>query len=176
MSGGDWKRGVAILGRAGAGKTTLADALVLAGVCDMRASFAAELKQDLGALGVEKGQPYARDMMIAYGQNRRALDPDYWINRLAARLHDDFDGLAIDDVRFPNEVAFLRDRGFLVVRVFAAGNIRMDRGIPLGFVVTEDASETALDHEPVDLQLNTGGPSPGECAAEVAAAMRPVAA
>ena len=44
---GEWKRGVALIGRAGSGKTTIADALVRAGVCMERASFAAELKADL---------------------------------------------------------------------------------------------------------------------------------
>ena len=114
-------------------------------------------------------------MAIAYGTTwGRANDPDMWVERLRFDLHDDFDGLAVDDVRFPNEVAFLRERGFLIVRVFASGDIRQKRGIPLGIVVTDDSSETSLDDEPVDLQLNTGDASPAELAIVVADAMCPV--
>lgn len=175
MSCGDCKRGVAIMGRAGSGKTTLAEALVKAGVCEHLSSFAAALKRDLATLGVDKAQPGARALMIAYGTTwGRANDPDMWVERLRFDLHDDFDGHVIDDVRFPNEIAFLRDRGFLIVRTFAAGNVRMDRGIPLGLVVTEDSSETSLDNEPCDLQLDTASASPAELAAIVAAEMCPV--
>lgn len=172
---GDHKRGVAILGRAGTGKTTLAEALVAAGVADGRESFAAALKEDIANLGVKKGQPHARGVMIAYGQNRRAINPDYWIERLRIDLRDDFDGAAIDDVRFPNEVAFLRERGFLVVKLTASGHVRLARGMELDLVVSDDPSEAGLDGAEAHLHLDTGILSVSECVALVADAMEPAA-
>lgn len=163
---------MALVGRAGTGKTTVAEALVKAGVCDLRASFAGELKADLRALGVEKGQPHAREVMIAYGQNRRAVNADYWIERLREKLRDDFGGVAIDDVRFANEVAFLRRRGFLIVKLVARGDVRIDRGIPLDFVTSMDVSESELDSELGDIIIDTGMVRPGECAATIAGVLQ----
>lgn len=173
VSGGDWRRGVALLGRAGVGKTTLADALVLAGVCEHRSSMAGELKQDLSDLGIQKGQPHARELMIHYGQYKRAQHADYWIERLRNKLHDDFDGEVIDDVRYPNETAFLRDRGFLVVRLTASVKARVARGISVEFCFSLDESEVASVAERVDLELNTDALTIGECVAAVADAMQP---
>lgn len=147
--------GVALLGRAGSGKTFFADALVKCGAVDARASFAAELKADLAELDVVKGQPFARECLIAYGQNKRAMNPDYWIERLDVILRGDWHGLAVDDVRFPNEVAWLRSKGYLIVRLSVPAEVRQARGISEAFSHSTDASETALDDTPVDLTMNT---------------------
>lgn len=173
---GDHKRGVALLGRAGTGKSAVAFALVKAGVCEHQSGFADALKADLRKLGIEKGQPYARDAMIAYGQNRRSVSPNHWVDCLRHELHDDLDGEVVDDVRFPNEVAFLRDRGFLIVRLRADAATRISRGITREFAGTMDQSETATDGLPVDLTLNTTTQSVAECVAIIAEAMQPVPA
>lgn len=148
--------GIVVIGRAFCGKTTLADALVKLGAADARASFAGELKADLAELGVEKGQPFSREMMIAYGQNRRAMNPDYWIERLNEILRGDWHGLVIDDCRFPNELAFLRGKGYLVVRVDADLDTRMGRGCSRAFALTEDESESALEDSEADVSIHTG--------------------
>lgn len=170
------RTGVALLGRAGSGKTTLADALVEAKVMDARHSFAAALKRDLNKLGVKKDQPYARDVMIAYGQNRRAVSTDWWIERLRFDLFGEFAGVVIDDVRFPNELAFLRDQGFLVVRLIAPPLERMKRGIPAEFANGDEPSEVACDHLPSDLVLDTHRLTVDECIREVADALAGVPA
>lgn len=174
---GDHKRGVAMLGRAYVGKTEVANALVKAGVCDLRASFAGELKADLAALGCNKGDPGFREVAIAYGtDHKRAISQDYWLERLRVKLHDDLDGIVVDDVRFANEVAFLRDRDFLIVKLVARGDVRLDRGCPLDFVTSSNISEAGLDSELGDLVLDTGVLSPSACVVAIAAAMQRVAA
>ena len=82
----------------------------------MRVSFAAALKEDMLRLGfsytdvhVDKPE-WMRNLLIAYGQARRAHDPDYWIDRLAGLVnkikheYPEVHTIVIDDVRFPNEV------------------------------------------------------------------------
>ena len=154
--------GVALCGRAGSGKSHLAAALATAGVCPGGVvSLATALKNDLAALGVNKGQPYARDMMIAYGQNRRAINPDYWIECLGESLHEDWgSGLVCDDLRFPNELAHFRACGFLIVRVVTSRDVRGGRlGLPRWddeFLATRDESEASHERFVVDLEVSGG--------------------
>jgi RecA/RadA recombinase len=143
--------GVALCGRAGSGKSHIARELVTSGACPGGVvSLTTALKNDLAVLGVSKGQPFARDMMIAYGQNRRAIDVDYWIKRLGESLHEDWGrGIVCDDLRFPNELAHFRGLGFLIVRVVTSRDVRGDRlGIPRwddSFLTTTDESESAQE-------------------------------
>lgn len=163
--------GIVIIGRAFCGKTTLADALVKLGVVDARASFAGELKADLAELGVEKGQPFAREMMIAYGQNKRALNQDYWVERLDEILRGDWHGLVIDDCRFPNELLYLIARGYVVVRVSADLETRVARGCSREFAHTADQSESALDNVCASITIDTGATSVEMSALAVMAAL-----
>jgi hypothetical protein len=158
-------RPIAITGRAGTGKSTLAAAIVELEPRLRRASFAAELKADLAELGVQKGQPHAREVMIAYGQNRRAVCPDYWIDRARRACGGTFAGHVLDDVRFRNELAALRAAGALVVRLECD---ELERAKRLGlepldpFLSSSDPSEAELDDLPfgsVDVRADTGSSS-----------------
>lgn len=149
--------GIVIIGRAYCGKTTLADALVKLRVVDARASFAGELKADLADLGCHKGDPGYREVAIAYGTtHKRAMDPDYWVKRLGELLRGDWHGLVIDDCRFPNEFACLKEKGYAVVRVMASTDVRVSRGCSPEFAVSNHESESALDDVEADITIDTG--------------------
>ena len=146
---------VAITGRAGSGKTTLANKLVdrLAGFSLW--SFATKLKAEVaGVLGISllelaetKGSPATRRLLQALGAARRAQDGLYFIRPvLAAITSSPSERHVIDDVRFPNELAALRTLGHLItVRTVLLG-------APVN-LAGDDESETALDYHPVTLRL-----------------------
>ena len=77
-----------------------------------------------------------RDVLIKTGMFLRSLDPDFFVRRL------DWSGklVAIDDVRFMNEVKKVKEVGGVVVR------LHRDQAT----VKLEDASETELDNGPWD--------------------------
>lgn len=67
---------------------------------------------------------------------RRNVEPNYWVNKLAKRLADEKPEIAlITDMRFPNEVAFVREHGE-TIKVWN----------PLVPSVNLHASETSLDY------------------------------
>lgn len=76
---------------------------------------------------------------------RRAVDPDYWINKLAERLAKDKPEIAlITDMRFPNEMAFVQEYG---------DAIKVERRNPDGTLyvapgLVPHSSEEALAHVP----------------------------
>ena len=94
---------------------------------------------------------------LVVGVNFRAEDPDTWIRIAAWRIADlDADArepflVVIPDVRFPNELAFLRrchGLAIKVTRVGADGCPHVDPSRPAGHV-----SETALDGATWDADL-----------------------
>lgn len=115
-------------------------------------SFAAELKNmaktffpftplDFSEKGKER--PYKdhdwtpRDFAISLGKFARFFDEDYWVKK--AGLDTAEGNIAIDDVRFPNEVEYIRGLGGKVVRLerFESLNIYGKN--------LDDPSETSLD-------------------------------
>lgn len=68
------------------------------------------------------------ELLQWFGNTMRQRDPDVWINLLDRKLSaiDDYDhiyhtttDIVITDVRYPNEVEFLRNRGFKIVFVYS---------------------------------------------------------
>lgn len=136
---------IGLVGRAGAGKDTVADRL-----CDKhgfeRHAFAEPIKDMLTALLTGIGVDYAhlferhlkespvpglgisgRRLMQTLGTEwGRSLDPDLWVKAAAMTLglHDlpasspIHDRLVITDVRFPNEAAWLQSMGANLIRVW----------------------------------------------------------
>jgi ABC-type dipeptide/oligopeptide/nickel transport system ATPase subunit len=162
-------------GKAGAGKDTLAELLVRTGKY-RRLAFADALKRDVATMlygnaspgsiarlnADKREKPEVRALLQSYGVAQRALNPDYWVDKLFAeadrRLHfnatHDVMGLVITDVRFRNEAAAVRARGGKVVRVARPGYYN-------GLTAEQQAhaSETELDAYAFDyVVMNAGVP------------------
>lgn len=140
--------GVALSGRAGAGKSTVA-ALLAPALGLQVGSFAAALKRDLASLGCHKGDPGFREVAIAYGTtHKRAMDADYWLRRLRDENGGSLAGLVLDDMRMTNEADAAEADGLLLVRLDVPPWVRAERlGLAADdpFVRSDHESEAALD-------------------------------
>ena len=171
-------RWVGLTGRAGSGKSFVADQIEKAGK-HYRHKFAYALREEIeSVLGVDDApalwqkptSPEVRWILQQYGTNyRRAQDPDYWVKQTLDAVKRDRDRWAksfsaaflenfvptapvFDDVRFPNEADAIRKEGGLLVRVLAPVEIRAER---LGQIPDEHPTETAMDDYPVDMHITS---------------------
>ena len=116
---------IGFTGRAGAGKTTAAE--YIAGF--KHYSFAAPIKALLnpffgwddrhafGELKEKIDERWGFSPRAAYQtfgtEFARALNPDFWIRYAESAIPPGVDTV-IDDIRFPNEAAWVRERGILI--------------------------------------------------------------
>ena len=125
-----------IIGFAGfrrSGKDTLADHLVMSQGY-VKVAFADAIRAEVQArynvervLGAEKDDPHPsqrgasyRDLLLAHGAGRRSQRATYWVDCLAAAVHPMLDNgkrVVISDVRMPDEIAWIRANGGVVVWV-----------------------------------------------------------
>lgn len=149
--------GIFLAGRAGSGKSTLAKYIVaeldLLGLPGQKLSFADALKDEVWELfGVRKGDEGSRELLIRHGEERRSLDPTYWVRRLVPSIERCWEhGIVpvIDDVRREPEYARLVHDNFCRIRVVAPIFLRRaalaKQGLDPDFALSEDPTER--DHE-----------------------------
>jgi hypothetical protein len=149
--------GVAIAGRAGSGKSALAREVVTElqerGYSAQIVSFATALKEEVWELyGLRKGDPGSRETLIRHGEQRRADNPRYWVDRLEPFVSGLWrEGVVpvCDDLRRRAEWLYLGGAGFYRVRVIAPEPARRARlteqGLDPDFALSDDPTET--DHE-----------------------------
>lgn len=127
---------IGISGKAGAGKDTLAQMLVLElyryGECKT-IHFADVLKTAASkATGIprstfdtQEGKASeikwlgmtVRELLQKFGTAiREGVDPDFWVKSLF-NIYEDKDFIIIPDVRFPNEAKAIKDRGGILIRI-----------------------------------------------------------
>lgn len=157
---GDEPRVIGLAGPAGVGKSKAADHLVERFPHYDKAAFADPIKAMLAeGLGLDCNQLYGsakgevdsryectpRHIMQTLGTEwgRQLIHPDVWTRAMAGRVAGR--RVVIDDVRFPNEAAFVRERGVLV-------HLEGRGGIEGGHV-----SETPLERLPGDLVVRNDG-------------------
>lgn len=153
---------VGIAGRAGAGKSYLADQLIQADERFVHLSFGATLREEIAEvmggecpnLWVKPTSPEVRWILQQYGTNfRRDQDPDYWVKKSSEKalsLQERGKIPVYADVRFPNEAHMIQSSGGVLVRVVAPTSLRQSR---LGELPPEHASETALDSYEIDWEI-----------------------
>lgn len=92
-----------------------------------------------------------REMMQAYGQFMRSFDKDYWVKALFKVIDTERNHLVITDLRQPNEVKAILDRGGFHIRLF-----KDDRPEING---KDHETERALDNSelPVHYVVNNNG-------------------
>jgi hypothetical protein len=155
---------IAISGKMHSGKSYVTDLLTGEGL-GTRMSFAQALKDDIREMGfpeaaIKEKPSWMRRLLQVYGQAWRAVDTDYWCDRLISSLMERyrqsqlpmlFPGenpvYIIDDVRFENEadaLLNLRDKG-IEVKLIRLEREGYDRGDIVG---SDDLSELALDDYP----------------------------
>jgi len=112
-------RVTALSGRMRSGKSTIAQHLIKHhGYTHL--TFAGPIKQDIRAMGfpewaVEQKPDWMRALMQKYGQAKRALDQNHWVDEFLTSLAWEVqDGtrdirIVVDDLRFENEAYALRD-------------------------------------------------------------------
>lgn len=148
--------GIAVSGKAGAGKGALADLLIdgmYPSHAGVRFGFADAIKRDvLAEHGLRKGDPGGRDKLIEVGEARRREDAHHWIKVLEPQLRSAWSRgqvIVVDDLRFPEELEFLHGHGFFTVKVWAESDVRERRLVADGhdplIVRSMDVTECALD-------------------------------
>lgn len=102
---------------------------------------------------------YGRSLLQYVGTNKvRAKEPDFWVDFICKMLDlfpDEWDYVLIPDCRFPNEIDYMKEKGFDVthLRIIRDG---FDNG--LTDAQKEHPSETSLDNVKPDAVIhNTGG-------------------
>lgn len=155
---------IGLMGKAGAGKTTIAKILKDYGY--YRLSFASRIRDVAGEIWGEAGLRPAtlRGYLQGLGVAVRELDPDAWVNALFRYHRNELRSTArivIDDVRFPNEAWRLRSEGFILIRVLSDQSTRVTRLKANGKLDSleqlEHASETALDAYGSDYEIANSG-------------------
>lgn len=144
---------VLISGKAGYGKTTLADILVekaiSAGYLAKKYSFAGFLKDVARAMywdgkKDDKGRKFLQDL----GRIGRDYDQDMWVRHTFEVIenHQDypFDFIVIDDWRFPNELDYIKKNQFLYSPLTL--NIKVGPHKLENTELAKDISETSLDN------------------------------
>jgi hypothetical protein len=84
------------------------------------------------------------------GSEKRAEDPDYWVNRLATRISPKTDVLVIPDTRYRNEAAWIKASGGYVLKITrlnADGTPFVDPSRP-----ADHPSETDLENYRFDFE------------------------
>jgi hypothetical protein len=114
---------IGLLGPARVGKDTVCKALGIP-----RIAFADRLKADikplLDGLNLDlskiEDKTLARPLMVEYGRLARAVDPDHWVKRIVPPGGFG-EMVCVTDVRYLNEVNFIRKLGGEVFRLYRKG-------------------------------------------------------
>jgi hypothetical protein len=149
--------GVAISGKARAGKSELAASLAAQiaqrGIPAVTLGFRHLIEAEtLKEYGVGKNDAGGRAMLVAHGDDRRKKDPAYWIvrmERVYARAVLNGVVPIIDDIRLPLELEWARSAQLFVVRLEVGEVLRRQRlereGEDGRYAASPDLTETALD-------------------------------
>lgn len=129
---------IALVGNMRSGKDTFADVLINEQGYT-KIAFADELKRICKELFPEqfKNGNKPREILQNVGQCMRSIDYDVWVKALDRKIKQydavtnmyeiKEDNLVITDVRYPNEVGYLIDNGFIVVQIFVDRSILEER-------------------------------------------------
>lgn len=140
---------LAFCGARGAGKTTLAEAIVDRYADFKRMSFADPIRDEVAAMlqhermldpivdqYLKSHPPFThefkdkvipglevspRDLLIRVGEGRREQDPLHWVNAMKQRILDCPYHVVIDDLRYDSEMRLVRDNAGQVIELALEG-------------------------------------------------------
>lgn len=174
---------IGLTGKAGSGKDTVAKILE-DNWYYKRFAFADALKVEYGRAkyGLDErcsdevvidfvNQIKERDELIEWGTNRRKEDPEYWIKRVDESIKTYFNecqerwivprGIVITDIRHQNELDYCLQNDFIIVKVQADDDVRIERmkkrndKFTLDFM--NDPTETFVDTVEPDYVIENNG-------------------
>jgi hypothetical protein len=112
---------IGLTGYIGAGKSTAATELEITFPDYYIGAFATHVKASAKDMGWDgKKDERGRQFLRAIGAAGREYDEDLWIKIETRNYHEDIP-VIFDDVRYPNEAAFIRARGGIIIEVRRAG-------------------------------------------------------
>lgn len=173
---------VAIVGKMGAGKSSLANFLVDVHQYTRVANAGALKTLAQMAYGpIDKGQTYGvikainmgsnldyrmgeakvsgREILQGLGQVVKEFDRDFWLKAMSRDMENKNPPFVCDDTRFPFEAEFLRQQGWIIVKLYVPKEVRAERYERLyGRQPTQEElshpSETEVDDIQEDLGLS----------------------
>lgn len=160
-------RFVGITGKMGSGKTTAARFVLTENEHFVLFRIAGKLKQIVQELDL----PYTRDTLQRVATFFRKIDHDVWVKNTVKAIDETLEKssvccIVVDDVRFQNEVDFLRKRGFVIVRIKTSDEVRRKRierrdNISIGPKIwkrwQEDPTEVEIDRIQADYEVSNDG-------------------
>lgn len=159
---------IALTGKMRSGKSTVAE-YISKEYSFERFSFSTALKgyvYEIFGLSDFSGKK-PRRLLQDFGQFCRSIDPDVWVRHCfdAIRWRENMAGrklnIVIDDLRQPNEHDRCRAEGFVIVRVTAPDEVRIERMWDAGEVFDaetfEHETESYVDSFAVDYEIENGG-------------------
>lgn len=112
------------------------------------------------------GYKKPRKLLQQIGQLFRQIDEDVWIKRAEQTMkyyeqYRDTRGIVIDDLRQPNEYEWARANGFVIIRINAPDELRIERAKAAGddFDINDLTHETEkhVDTFAVDYEVSNSG-------------------
>jgi dephospho-CoA kinase len=138
---------VSVFGKMRSGKDTVAKMLNSYRPY-IKLAYGDELKRTYHEIFGYNGEAKDRDGYQWFGQAMRARKPDVWVRLLEQKIkkienYNLLEGVAVTDMRQPNEYDHLKHRGFLMIKVETPDEIRIERMRAAG----ENVTESQLNHE-----------------------------
>lgn len=90
-----------------------------------------------------------RQALIDLGTLARGYDPKHWINVFSHRLSIISNPIICTDVRFENEFNFLKEKGFILIKIKRSNNVLIDH-------VTE-TSQDSIEESKFDYVISNNG-------------------
>ena len=114
---------IGLVGKMCAGKTHVGN--ILSRRCALKKFAFADKVKDI-AKDLFNMKHKNRELLQKIGQSMRVIDKYVWINYLLYTIKDE-DRVIIDDIRYPNELSALQDRGFIIIKLIVDKNTQRKR-------------------------------------------------
>ncbi|NMF00021.1 hypothetical protein [Aneurinibacillus aneurinilyticus] len=167
---------LALTGKARSGKDAIAEYLV-ANYGFKRFAFGDGIREVCRQLYPEQfeGGAKPRALLQGVGQSLRAFDEDVWVKRTIYDINTEIFSnatvmgdrvlssarIVVSDLRQPNEEKTLRSEGFVIIRVTAPEDLRIQRMITAGDAFNPDDlthdTESYVDSFEVDYEITNDG-------------------
>lgn len=155
---------LALTGKARSGKDAIAEYLV-ANYRFKRFAFGDGIREVCRQLYPEQfeGRAKPRALLQGVGQSLRAFDEDVWVKRTLYEISWSWPhgSVVISDLRQPNEYDALIRKGFVIIRVTAPEDLRIQRMLAVGDAFNSDDlthdTESYVDSFEVDYEIINDG-------------------